>query len=128
MIWPAWSRRITRTRREFALSRRCYKPLVLTLFLVILHSYHSRRLSDFSSWDKWEDDLRMEILEITRRPFCSAGYLAVLTNAKGELPEMKGFCDGVKFEAKDSKIKDVKEPKNHDQWRSKRATLRLDSR
>jgi hypothetical protein len=34
------------------------------------------------------------VLRITRRPFCAAGYLSVLSRAQGSLPaEMLGFCD-----------------------------------
>lgn len=77
--------------------------------------YHSRRASDFASWDSWEPELRMEVLNIVRRPFCAAGYLKVLTNAKGELPEMKGFCDQVDFRSY-VEIKDVKAKPNGDIW------------
>ncbi|GAA6062280.1 hypothetical protein JCM10212_000940 [Sporobolomyces blumeae] len=60
-----------------------------------LQAYHSRRSSDFATWDSYEPNLRQEILEIVRRPFCSFGYEHVLRNAKGDLPEMAGFCDTV---------------------------------
>ncbi|GAA5889623.1 hypothetical protein JCM16303_004444, partial [Sporobolomyces ruberrimus] len=45
-----------------------------------LQAYHSRRSSDFATWDSYEDDLRREVLEIVRRPFCSFGYHHVLSN------------------------------------------------
>lgn len=60
-----------------------------------LQAYHSRRSHDFYTWDQFEPELRQEILEIVRRPFCQFGYLRMLTNAKGELPEMEGYCDGI---------------------------------
>lgn len=78
-------------------SRRPASDSLADLIRVFL-SYHSRRLSDFASWDTYEDDIRMEILKMVRRPFCSAGYLKVLLNAKGPLPEMDGFCDDVNFQ------------------------------
>lgn len=55
----------------------------------------------------------MEILKIVRRPFCSAGYLKVLLNAKGPLPEMDGFCDDVNYQDYVA-IKDVVKRPNGD--------------
>lgn len=55
----------------------------------------------------------MEVLRIVRRPFCSAGYLKVLKNAKGDLPEMEGFCDTVDFKSY-VEIKDVTKKPNGD--------------
>ncbi|GAA5962683.1 hypothetical protein JCM3765_006165 [Sporobolomyces pararoseus] len=62
-----------------------------------LQAYHSRRASDFATWDQFEDDLREEVLKIVRRPFCSFGYQHVLRNAKGPLEEMEHFCDPVRL-------------------------------
>ncbi|GAA5870585.1 hypothetical protein JCM1840_004808 [Sporobolomyces johnsonii] len=62
-----------------------------------LQAYHSRRASDFATWDKYEPSLRQEILDIVRRPFCAFGYQRVLRNAKGDVPEMDGFCDSVRL-------------------------------
>ncbi|GAA6020684.1 hypothetical protein JCM11491_000513 [Sporobolomyces phaffii] len=62
-----------------------------------LQAYHSRRSTDFATWDQYEDDLRREVLKIVRRPFCSFGYQHVLRSAKGDLEEMKGFCDPVRL-------------------------------
>lgn len=73
-------------------------------------------MSDFASWDLWEPEIRMEVLRIVRRPFCAAGYLSMLRNAKGDLPEMQGFCDDVDFQSK-VEIKDVKSKPNGDIWR-----------
>ncbi|GAA5889639.1 hypothetical protein JCM16303_004449, partial [Sporobolomyces ruberrimus] len=47
-----------------------------------LQAYQSRRSSDFATWDSYEDDLRREVLEIVRRPFCSFGYHHVLSNVR----------------------------------------------
>ncbi|KAM0789872.1 hypothetical protein ACM66B_006718 [Microbotryomycetes sp. NB124-2] len=79
--------------------------------------YKSRRRSDFASWDDWEPDIRAEVLKIVRRPFCAAGYLATLRNARGgELPtEMEGFCDSVDFSSKVD-IPDVTRKPNGDMW------------
>jgi hypothetical protein len=67
-----------------------------------LQAYHSRRSSDFATWDKFEPSLRMEVLNIVRRPFCAFGYQRVLLNARGDDPEvqkaMEGFCDPVGME------------------------------
>ncbi|GAA5934766.1 hypothetical protein JCM1841_005040 [Sporobolomyces salmonicolor] len=60
-----------------------------------LQAYHSRRSSDFATWDKYEPSLREELLSVVRRPFCAFGYQHVLRNAKGDVPEMDGFCDDV---------------------------------
>ncbi|GAA5916582.1 uncharacterized protein JCM6883_000792 [Sporobolomyces salmoneus] len=62
-----------------------------------LQAYHSRRSSDFATWDQYEEDLRMEVLKIVRRPFCSFGYQHVLRNAKGDVAEMQNFCDPVRL-------------------------------
>ncbi|KAK4046027.1 hypothetical protein OIV83_006416 [Microbotryomycetes sp. JL201] len=78
--------------------------------------YRSRRRSDFASWDSWEPDIRAEVLKIVRRPFCAAGYLAVLRNARGELPvEMIDFCDSVDFSSMVD-IPDVTSKPNGDMW------------
>ncbi|GAA5982991.1 hypothetical protein JCM11641_006909 [Rhodosporidiobolus odoratus] len=67
-----------------------------------LQAYHSRRASDFASWDKFEPALRTQVLKIVRRPFCVLGYQRVLLNARGDDPavqaEMKGFCDHLTME------------------------------
>lgn len=39
----------------------------------------------------------MEVLYITRRPFCAFGYDRLLREQLGDLPELKGFCDKVHF-------------------------------
>ncbi|CEQ41126.1 SPOSA6832_02813 [Sporobolomyces salmonicolor] len=52
-----------------------------------LQAYHSRRSSDFATWDKYEPSLREELLSVVRRPFCAFGYQHVLRNAKGDVPE-----------------------------------------
>lgn len=41
----------------------------------------------------------MEVLYITRRPFCAFGYDRLLREQLGPLPELEGFCDKVRFEA-----------------------------
>ncbi|KAL8293090.1 hypothetical protein RQP46_000784 [Phenoliferia psychrophenolica] len=61
-------------------------------------AYHSRKNSDFSSWDDYEPELRMEVLRLVRRPFCSFGYDRLLAKKQGELPEFQGFCDRVSYE------------------------------
>lgn len=59
--------------------------------------YKSRKSSDFASWDLWEPSLRLEVLKITRRPFCAYGYDRLLREHLGaEFPrEMGGFCEGL---------------------------------
>lgn len=42
----------------------------------------------------------MEILEITRRPFCAFGYDRLLLNKMGVVPEMIDFCKEVRYSAK----------------------------
>lgn len=80
-------------------------------------AYHSRRLSDFASWDQWDPKLRMEVLKIVQRPFCAHGYLQMLINAKGEenVPEMKGFCNAVGFKS-GVELAEVKPDKNGGIW------------
>ncbi|KAI5481608.1 hypothetical protein MNV49_002834 [Pseudohyphozyma bogoriensis] len=60
-------------------------------------AYKSRKSPDFATWDKWEPELRREILAITRRPFCAMGYDKLLLERLGDDPsareEMEGFCD-----------------------------------
>ncbi|TNY20318.1 UAA transporter family-domain-containing protein [Rhodotorula diobovata] len=62
-----------------------------------LQAYHSRRSSDFAQWDAFEPELRTEVLDIVRRPFCAFGYERVLLNARADDPDavaaMDGFCD-----------------------------------
>ncbi|KAM0747236.1 UAA-domain-containing protein [Meredithblackwellia eburnea MCA 4105] len=64
-------------------------------------AYTSRKNSDFSTWDIWAPDLRMEILELVRRPFCAFGYDRLLSNKMGDLPEMKNFCSAVSYDDMD---------------------------
>lgn len=46
----------------------------------------------------WPEDIRHEVLEIVRRPFCSFGYDRVLLQHMGDIPELRGFCTEVKFD------------------------------
>ncbi|KAM0749179.1 UAA-domain-containing protein [Meredithblackwellia eburnea MCA 4105] len=65
-----------------------------------LNPYKSRKMGAFSAWSSFYPSLRMEILYITRRPFCAHGYLPLLLEAVGEenVPELKGFCDRISFD------------------------------
>ncbi|GAA5868006.1 hypothetical protein JCM8547_000779 [Rhodosporidiobolus lusitaniae] len=67
-----------------------------------LQAYHSRRSSDFATWDQFTPSLRNEVLRVVRRPFCFFGYNRVLLAARGDDPEvqkaMDGFCDKVEME------------------------------
>ncbi|GAA5947958.1 hypothetical protein JCM10213_007666 [Rhodosporidiobolus nylandii] len=67
-----------------------------------LQAYHSRRSSDFASWDKFEPWLRDEVLKIVRRPFCTFGYSRILLNARPDDADaqaaMDGFCDSLPME------------------------------
>jgi len=58
-------------------------------------AYKSARKSDFASWDLWEPELRREVLEITRKPFCRHGYDRMLRTTLGDVEELEGLCDGV---------------------------------
>lgn len=57
--------------------------------------YASQRSSDFASWNLWEDNLRFEVLELTKRPFCAFGYDKLLQLRIGSTREMEGFCNAV---------------------------------
>lgn len=61
-------------------------------------SYKSRKSSDFASWDSWEDGLRLEVLSITRRPFCAFGYDRLLSERIGEVRDLIDFCKDVRFD------------------------------
>lgn len=58
--------------------------------------------------------LTFSLSQIVKRPFCAAGYLSVLFNAKGKIPEMVGFCDDLPF--KNVEIAEVKPAKGGDIW------------
>ena len=59
-----------------------------------LQAYHSRRSSDFAQWDAFEPELRTEVLDIVRRPFCAFGYERVLLNARADHPDAVAAMDG----------------------------------
>ncbi|GAA5902436.1 hypothetical protein JCM6882_002753 [Rhodosporidiobolus microsporus] len=67
-----------------------------------LQAYHSRRTSDFATWDKFDPVLRDDVLRVVRRPFCAFGYQRILLNARGDdaavQEAMDGFCDNVTME------------------------------
>ncbi|GAA5902422.1 hypothetical protein JCM6882_002748 [Rhodosporidiobolus microsporus] len=62
-----------------------------------LQAYHSRRSSDFATWDKFDPVLRDDILKVVRRPFCALGYRRVLLNARPDdataQAAMDRFCE-----------------------------------
>jgi hypothetical protein len=66
----------------------------------------------------------MEVLRITRRPFCSFGYLPVLLNARGDIPEMQGFCDGIDFKS-NVEIGEVEMPASGNEWKKTRMVKAL---
>lgn len=72
--------------------------LVVALTLSSVPRYKSRKVEAFASWPLWPESIRMEVLYITRRPFCSFGYDRVLRDQVGDLPELRGFCDKVGFD------------------------------
>lgn len=49
----------------------------------------------------WPSDLRQEVLELTRRPFCAFGYDRLLVAKMGEEKSGIGseFCRGVDFDS-----------------------------
>ncbi|KAK4702000.1 hypothetical protein P7C70_g4225, partial [Phenoliferia sp. Uapishka_3] len=63
-----------------------------------LEPYKSRKSSAYASWDLWPKALRMDILYITRRPFCAFAYDRLMREQKGDLPELKDFCKKVVFD------------------------------
>jgi len=64
-------------------------------------AYHSRRSSDFASWDAFEPSLRRTLLRRVRTSFCSLGYDKLLVKARPDATEeMNGFCESVEWEGR----------------------------
>lgn len=59
----------------------------------------SRRSTDFATYDEWEPSLRLEVLRITRRAWCTFGYDRLLQERIGIVePDIAELCSGVAFE------------------------------
>lgn len=54
-----------------------------------------KKTGNFASWETWDEDLRREILELTKSSFCKFGYDRLLLATLGTIATMAGFCDSV---------------------------------
>lgn len=56
-------------------------------------AYKSARRSDFASWELWSPELRRDVLQVTKGPFCRHGYDRLLRDRLGDVDELKGLCE-----------------------------------